>query len=379
MNKLMLILIGIGLSAAAFAAILSSDYFALDNVANFLAFEQPSVFSPFPHVDRLNSEYMLPTRFVIDLKEFVSRAPINPKTGSRQMMVFLTSDKEHLDYGANMYCSLMAAGFLKDHLIFLALNRESYTEMQDLGIPCILLTEKVPKCMVTVFRLSVMLQLLMWGVEVLHCDTDAVFMGHPYSLILNDGSVDWEVAIENPVVAVTKRLKVWSINGGFWKMYPHDASIRWIRFWINYCYTLRQPDQESMIHFFQNHTAGEWTGDSIYTFDLQQSIGTPLRVKYIDPLLATLAHSIFCEKHRKMYRKAGAPRGITRPVLFHMAWYWPSRKPSCLFEKNLWFTEYPKSRHCKEVPPNGTECFWDRKYDLVSPIPRKVKGRKITK
>ncbi|KAK8840270.1 hypothetical protein M9Y10_030824 [Tritrichomonas musculus] len=77
-----------------------------------------------------------------------------------------------------------------------------------------------------------------------------------------------------------------------------------------------------------------------------------------------------------MFLEDAKNRSIYRPIVYHLAWHWPTRKPSALHQKNAWFIDFPNSKDCKKKPPNGTYLFWDNNFNLkdVEEIPVKFKN-----
>lgn len=326
------------------------------------------------HPNHRPKAYHVDDKFAKTLVEYASNASINPKTNRKCIMTFMTTSGIHLDYGANIYCSLKAVGFKDSDLIFIALDHRAYETLRELNIPVLLYSSQAPNVMFTVFRLAIAEVLLEHNFEVIGADNDAVFLDHPDNIFLNDASVDWEVTPEADVMEITPLYRPALINCGFWKMYPSARTLRFLNRWITTCLATNEPDQETLCKWLENRKTGQWLSKYQYRFDLTDEILDHFTIRIIDPFVITLAHSIMTIKTRKKWTMASMARGITRPKIFHMAYYWPTRKPSCLGEKNLWFIDFPNSKTCKTPPPTGTQNFWNDAFDFNTSLPREYRG-----
>ncbi|OHS96170.1 hypothetical protein TRFO_10082 [Tritrichomonas foetus] len=324
-------------------------------------------FHDVPRIYEDEVNYNLPLLFTQQLKNYSLNSPINNKSKHHTLFLFLTSSGYHLHYTANAYCSLKV--YLQpNYYIFIALDKKSFIEMNNLNIPTILYSDTLPKVDITVLRLIIANQLLMWDVDVIQSDSDLVYFDNPLQLFEDED--DWEVSYENPQkISKFRKSPGYTINCGFWKLKSSTINKIFMKRWILSCFKYKMPDQESLTAYLKTQN-GSWIDKNRFRFYFSDD-KIYYTIQFIDTLKVTLANSIFCEKHRLLFKRSAKARNISMPVVYHLAWFWKTRKPSALADKNAWFINFPHNKKCKNPPPNGTKMFWDKKFDIQHEIPLK--------
>ncbi|KAK8841753.1 hypothetical protein M9Y10_026700 [Tritrichomonas musculus] len=320
-----------------------------------------------------NPKWTIPRAFLRSLKNSINQFPINEKTGHPFIMIAATTGWPYIWYTLNYYCSLRLR-IPSNYYLFIAMDDESYNEMRSRGIPTIQYSHKPPKSDITtestVLRMAIVYQLLQWKVDVLVTDTDMVFFENPLTMF--DNVSDFEVSYEmlNFLPDYKNHEGYWG-NLGFWRVNSNEKSLVFIKNLFEWCFKLKTHDQNAF-HGYLKTQKGEWLSDTVFIYKLSD-LNMNWSIHYLDNLQITLSNSIFCGKNRRAFTKEALRRNISMPIIFHLAWYWPTRKASVLYEKNAWFVDFPHSRDCKAAPPKGTQFFWDNKFDLPdSPqIPKK--------
>lgn len=308
--------------------------------------------------------------FMKSFKNYSKYAPINNITGNPFLILFITSSGPHVWYAINAYCSIRVY-LPSNYFIFVALNKNASTELQKYGVPTILYTYTAPPIQKTVLKVFITYQFLLSGIDVFFADVDLVFFDNPLK-ILNNNS-DLEISYELAYFKHQfKQFGGQNVNTGIYKINSNPNSIRFVKKWIELCYNLKTEEQTALNNYI-NSQNGTWISDDVYRI-FCSDLNFSFSFHYFDTLIVTMSNSLYAHRIRKTFTKEAIRRNILKPVVFHLAWYWPTRKPSVLYEKNAWFNDFPKSKKCKDVPPNGTKLIWDKKYDLPeSPqIPRKL-------
>lgn len=316
------------------------------------------------------TKLMISSYFINSIQKYSKNAPINPKTRNPFLILFITSSGPHIWYALNAYCSIKA--FLpSNYFIFVALSLESYLELKKYGVPAILFSYKAPPVVKnTIVKIFIIYQLLLSGIDVFFSDVDLVFFDNPLKVLNNNSDIEiiYEYAFFKHEY---KNIGSHCVNTGLFKLNSNQKNIKFVKKWIQLCYEWKTEEQTALAMYIKSKN-GTWISEdvfNIYSSDLNDS----LSFHYFDTLLVTMSNSLYSYKIRKRFSKEARKRNIYKPVIFHLAWYWPTRKPSILYEKNAWFINFPKSKKCKKIPPNGTALIWDNKYDLPeSPqIPKK--------
>lgn len=308
-------------------------------------------------------KWMVNKHFTRSLKNYSRYAPIDPKTKNPTLILFMTSSGPHIWYSLNAYCSIRT--FLPtNYFIFIALDSDAYYELKSYGVPTILYKYKAQRIRTTVLKVILTYQALLLGIDAFFSDVDLVFFDSPFKVLNNVSELEiiHEIADFPP--------KTLQTNTGLYKVNSNKNSIAFVKKWIELCFMWN--DEQIALNNYIVSSNGSWIGDNvykIYSSDLNFSVS----IHHFDSFLVTMSNSLFSNQMRKIYSNEALRRKIYKPVVFHLAWYWPTRKPSVLYEKNAWFNDFPNSKKCKDVPPNGTQLIWDNKYDLPeSPnIPKK--------
>lgn len=310
--------------------------------------------------------------FLRKIYDYCKGAPFSSLTGNRFIILFVTSSGPHIYYTLNAYCSL-SLHVSPNYYLFIALDQKSYSIMKNRSIPTILYSNKVPKVDITVLRLVIAYHLLFWGVDVIHSDSDLVYFSNPLPLFTD--RYDLEITYENPHLFKSyHRYSGFNLNCGFWKMRSSPKSIIFMKNWIISCEKYHMPDQESIVKYLSSQK-GAWIENNVFLYNLT-NLSFTWTIRYFDNLLVTLSCSIYYSRFRSMFLEDAKNRSIYRPIVYHLAWYWSTRKPSALHQKNAWFIDFPNSKDCKKKPPNGTYLFWDNNFNLkdVKEIPVKFKN-----
>lgn len=316
-----------------------------------------------------NPKMMISERFIRKLRNYTNIAPINDKTGHKFLIIIATSSGPHLWYTLNYYCSIRLQ-IPSNYYLFISLDYKAYDELSKRGAPTILYSDTVPKYEITYLRMHVVYQLLLWNIDVLMTDSDMVYFNNPLPLFNNES--DFEVSYEYLIFLHDyKNHDGFYGNLGFWKVIASSRTIKFIKNLLFWCCKVHSHDQAAF-HAYLSTQKGNWISDSVFVYNLTD-LNMSFSIHYLDNLQITLSNSIYCHQNRKKFTKEALRRKIYMPIIYHVAWYWPTRKASSFYEKNAWFVNFPDSKDCKKVPPNGTLLFWDSKYDLPqSPkFPRK--------
>ena len=315
------------------------------------------------------SKWNLSPSFLNSLQNHAINLQLNSKERDNFLFLLFTSSGPHLYYSLNVYCSLRQYLSSKNYL-FISLDLNSFKILQNHSIPTVLYSKKLPKFDITVFRLVVAYNLLLMGIDVVHSDSDLVYFDDPIQLFSD--KYDLEISYEKPYLPSSySNYSGNFLNCGFWKMKSTKKSILFMENWIKSCELIQLPDQESLVEYLKTQEY-EWIENDTVLYNLA-NLNFNWTIRYFDNLLVTCSYSFYSKTNRILFLDEARRRNINRPIIYHLAWFWANRKPSALHEKNAWFIDFPKSKNCKKIPPNGTSCFWNKDYDTkdIKEIPRK--------
>jgi hypothetical protein len=295
---------------------------------------------------------------------------------NNQVMFTLCGEGIHAFYAANLFCSLAALNY--SSVLWIALTRAALRFLRKRNCVAILWREELNGDMFyfTIIKWFVARYVLRLGYEVFYCDTDAVFLGNPDRLFFEGVDIEFTAEIAMPVIEPQYPANV--VNCGHVKMFPTNATVSFVDGFIEYAHARRydferifQHDQTIMQSYLK--MIG-WTSEGkCFLF------GNGVKLGFFDPMLSVTGSSINVMSIRSRMTTAAIERGITRPVLYHLAFWPPERKPSALDERNLWFVDFPNSLQCREPIPNGTKLFWDNQYNTISRFSRRFRSRSYMK
>jgi hypothetical protein len=278
-------------------------------------------------------------------------------------MFALSGSGIHGYYAANLYCSLQALHYTS--VLWIATDELSSSYLQQRDCVSIRWGHDPPKDFfsMTMLRWFIMEELLSSGYEVFYCDTDSVFLGNPDDLLFGD--VDIEFTAEAIVATITKDYPANQVNTGHIRAFPTQSSLSFIKDFISYAFTNRhqypeifQHDQTLLIAYLGTMT---WSYSNPHFL-----FSNGLKLGFFDPLKSSTGGQLQVSGNRKMMTQEAEKRGVTRPIVYHLA-FWPQgRKPSALSERNLWFVDFPRSMRCLDPPPNGTSFFWNNSCNVPS-------------
>jgi hypothetical protein len=309
----------------------------------------PALFPP-----EFGKYYSLPREFLSKLDQLASHAPSNSHSGHRQL-IFTVFDSNHLFLAENLFCSSVASGVGPDLHIFIALDRESFSEMKSFNREVILFDVSKRGFQYEQFckiKLVIQYHLLLMNVEATICDDDAVFLKNPVALFGN--WADFEVAAESNDRYFSETFNFDIMNVGFLRVIPSQISILMYHKWL----TLAIPDS---LRLDQNVLSGlllavriRGTFEANQLFDVTRLLKCKeiLKVRWFDPLEVTNGKVYHLE--HEVTRPVARARGIGKPFIVHLSWIPPAEKNQVLTKWKLWFIKHGKCIAGKTVPDRWT-------------------------
>jgi hypothetical protein len=294
--------------------------------------------------------------------------------GIRDCIFLMTTDGIHFHFTMNLYCSLLSVKFPRSAILLVTLGNTTADLAANQNITAVNASKTVPPVKLTVLKLAFVHQLLLWNGRVHYIDSDVVCLQDPRLLWASNGAADFEPSAESSDPSFGPDYSSAMVNGGLWRISPTESAKKFLSYWF-FSWVPSDGNDQVRLRTILENCPRTWLGGGLYRVHMSHLIGCNIVYRFLDPVLSVNANSIYCSDQRRKFGAEAAKRGIVRPVLFHMAHYWPTRKPSALAEKNLWFSAFPLTFRCKRVAPNGTANFWYRRYDLVNTtIPRDYPG-----
>jgi hypothetical protein len=269
-------------------------------------------------------------------------------------------------YAANLLCSLRALNI--SSVLWVGTSARAFAHLRRLPCAAVRWRAECPRDIfyLTMIKWFVARYLLSLGCEVFYCDTDAVFLADPRRLFV--GGADVEFAPEFRAPAITAAYPVRGVNCGHIRWAPTARAAAFADDFVAYAFgarmrwSARYRHDQTILTAYLAGRRSNFTG-RVFVLD------TGLRIAFFDPVLAAIGSHIMVRVARAEMGGEAQRRGLARPVLFHLAYYAPQRKPSVFGEKNLWFVDFPRALVCKQPPPSGTPFFWKKELNVPTEIP----------
>jgi hypothetical protein len=305
----------------------------------------------------LQQRFRLTQSFVNQLEEAVSRAPVNARTGRRELM-FTIFDERQLALTRNCLCSSRSVGLPENYHLFIAMDTVALSGLLPL-CPSTLFLNMSGRgfrydefCRVKAF---VHLLLLSWDIETTVCDNDLVFLQNPRFLFREES--DFEAMVhDGGYFEFSKGYPWWSMNVGFMRCLPSELGIavyqRWLVRMMENMGPLDQDFLQAMLRprFVRSENATAW-------FDLsnETSRNEAFRLRYYDPFLVQNGDMMI--RFRRHYARIARIRGIKEPYLCHLSFVIPRHKIRVLVDSGLWFVT-PGNDKCGAAPDKRFYRSW---------------------
>lgn len=284
------------------------------------------------NINETYSKWKLPQEFLQQLWCFVENSPTNEKTG-RYEVIFTVTNYGQVHFAKNWYCSLSSTDFNKKSIIIIAVDEKSYLELRSMNIPVIMLqsnftSDCVNNQKIILFyelvklRPTILHQLLLWNVETIMSDADIVFFSNPNVLftkeadfeVQSDSKVFYNYDIYKEYFNNTKDYK-WSVNLGFYKVYPTKEVLDIIQVWFPLMYNSpKLVDQKAFRNSLKLNRYIVNSLDGLISYSKKDK--SMIKIRIIDPMLAVNAGGIYQDGKRD-WKAEAARRNLTHPILCH--------------------------------------------------------------
>jgi hypothetical protein len=142
-------------------------------------------------------------------------------------------DRGQLTITKNLLCSSRAVGLPENFHIFVALDEVALSGFSIVNPSTLFLNvsgRNYSYHEFTKVKIFIQLQLLLWNVESIMCDTDIVLLKDPRELFLDE--TDVEISIEDNGCDFPERRRWWLVNVGFMRVIPNDKVIELHKKWL---------------------------------------------------------------------------------------------------------------------------------------------------
>jgi hypothetical protein len=291
---------------------------------------------------QLQEVYRFTEEFLGDLYHAVKNAVVNEHTGRKQLMV-TAFDQGQLTITKNLFCSSREVGIPENFHIFVALDEVALTEFFRMNPSTLFLNvsgRNYAYHEFTKVKLFIQLQLLIWNVESICCDTDVVLLKDPRELFRN--GTDMEMSIEDFGCDFPERERWWDLNVGFMRVVPSGKAIELHKKWLSDSLKrMHVIDQKALHRLFRKSRLVKREGSAL-CLDISGVIGETkddrcFVVHAYDPI--DVQNGIMMWRFERYYSVVAYQRNISKPYVSHLAWIRAKRKIRFLKFKRLWFLE----------------------------------------
>jgi hypothetical protein len=310
--------------------------------------------SPIPPIG-YEALYRLPQSFTDSLHTSLLNAPVDLKTGKKQIM-FTIFNSAHQQLAKNLLCSSRAALIPSGFHIFIALDFDAYSEFESLTSSVYFLNLSEPRShyeRCCKLKLIILYQFLLWNVDTVICDDDIVFIRSPLDLF--GAAAHLEVASESSEADFSSDFDYSQLNVGFFRVIPCELTVLLINHWIGVLIPDPHALDQNVLAAMINPLKIGGPSDGIQEYDLHSIISTTehLIVRWFD-LLAIVNGLIF---HQTGDRTAltARERGFSKPYAIHLAFIKSDEKVPVFAEHGLWFVS---NGVCRKHPKGLEMVSW---------------------
>jgi hypothetical protein len=180
-----------------------------------------------------------------------------------------------------------------------------------------------------------------------------VFLGDYFHLFDKDNQSDFQVQCDSKEVPwIRKNSSIqWSINLGFYQVFPTESIPKLIPIWFNKMYLESKNNDQKTLKSLIRKLPSKWTTDVSFRVDTSKLLGknTSISVRFLDPMLAVNPGGLFQEVS-DLWKKESKIRNISTLILCHF-FHLGSNKLKSLHMKQIhwWFL---KNNKCLNRYPN---------------------------